>query len=126
MLKAHIKRGQVIEAQELLREMSSHGLQASKVTYHEILNSMVASRDKKSAWHLLDEMREAGVTINSVTCSIMLKFLTDRASPSEIEQTMGLLDTLEESVDEVLFSSVVEACMRIKQLHFLSDLMQKY
>merc|ERR1719409_357280 len=126
MLKAHIKRGQVNEAQELLREMSSRGLQASKVTYHEILNSMVASRDKKSAWRLLDEMREAGVTINSVTCSIMLKFLTDRSSPSEIQKTMGLLDTLEEPVDEVLFSSVIEACLRIKQLHFLSDMMQKY
>merc|ERR1719487_681342 len=39
---------------------------------------------------------------------------------------MGLLDTLEEPVDEVLFSSVIEACIRIKQLHFLSDMMQKY
>ena len=71
-------------------------------------------------------MREAGVTINAVTCSIMLKFLTDRSSPSEIEKTMGLLDTLQEPVDEVLFSSVIEACIRIKQVHFLSDMMKKY
>merc|ERR1719463_431942 len=87
---------------------------------------MVKSRDKKTAWHLLNEMREAGVTINAVTCSILLKFLTDRSSPSEIERTMGLLDTLEEPVDEVLFSSVVEACIRIRQVHFLSDMIQKY
>merc|ERR1719324_51503 len=56
----------------------------------------------------------------------MLKFLTDRSSPSDIEKTMGLLDALEEPVDEVLFSSVVEACIRIKQVHFLSDMIQKY
>merc|ERR1719191_928026 len=87
---------------------------------------MGTNRDKKNMWRLLDEMREAGVTINSVTCSIMLKFLTDRASPTEIDKTMGLLDALEEPVDEVLFSSVVEACIRIKQVHFLSDMIQKY
>merc|ERR1719271_2264583 len=76
MLKAHIKRGQVNEAQELLREMVGRGLQASKVTYHELLNAMVTNRDKKNTWRLLDEMREAGATINSVTCSILLKSLT--------------------------------------------------
>merc|ERR1719453_2971586 len=80
----------------------------------------------KNTWRLVDEMREAGAAINAVTCSIVLKSLTDRSSPSEIERTMTLLDTLEEPVDEVLFSSVVEACIRIKQLHFLSDMMQKY
>jgi hypothetical protein len=37
---------------------------------------------------------------------------------------MGLLDSLEEPVDEVLFSSVVEACIRIKQVQFLSDMIQ--
>merc|ERR1712100_98715 len=65
MLKAHIKRGQVNEAQELLREMPARGLTASKVTYHELLNMMVTNRDKKNTWRLLDEMREAGVTMNS-------------------------------------------------------------
>merc|ERR1719191_2582104 len=77
-------------------------------------------------WCLLNEMREAGVTMNSVTCSILLKSLTDRSSPSEIEKTMGLLDTLQEPVDEVFFSSVIEACIRIKQVHFLSDMMKRY
>merc|ERR1719453_1885884 len=80
----------------------------------------------KSTWRLVDEMREAGITMNSVTVSILLKALTDRSSPSEIDKTMGLLNTLEEPVDEVLFSSVIEACIRIKQLHFLSDMMQRY
>merc|ERR1719191_1624151 len=86
---------------------------------------MGTNRDKKNMWRLLDEMREAGVTINSVTCSILLKSLTDRSSQSEIQKTMGLLDTLEEPVDEVLFSSVIEACIRIKQLHFLSVMREK-
>jgi pentatricopeptide repeat protein len=125
ILKAYVKKGQIGEAQELLREMASHGLSASKVTYHELLNAMVTNRDKKSTWRLLDEMREAGLTINSVTCSILLKSLTDRSSAAEVQKTMGLLDTLEEQVDEVLFSSVIEACIRIKQVHFLSEMIQR-
>merc|ERR1719420_1423781 len=72
LLKAPLKKGQVDEAQSLLREMSSRGLQASKVTYHELLNAMVTNRDMKGAWRLLDEMRERGITMNSVTCSILL------------------------------------------------------
>ena len=38
--------------------MSSRGLQASKVTYHELLNAMVKNRDIKGTWRLVDEMRE--------------------------------------------------------------------
>jgi pentatricopeptide repeat protein len=52
MLKAYIKRGQISEAQELLKEMAGQGLKASRVTYHELLNSMVTNRDRKNAWHL--------------------------------------------------------------------------
>jgi len=126
LLKAHLKKGQVDEAQVLLREMSSRGLQASKVTYHELLNAMVKNRDMRGTWKLVDEMRDAGVSMNSVTVSILLKSLTDRSSRSEIQKTMGFLETLEEPVDEVLFSSVIEACIRIKQLNFLSDMIAKY
>merc|ERR1719473_307742 len=64
--------------------------------------------------------------MNSVTCSILLKTLTDRSHQSEIQKTMGFVKSLDEPVDEVLFSSVIEACIRIRQLHFLSDMMQKY
>merc|ERR1719352_213471 len=44
----------------------------------------------------------------------------------DVRRVMDLIEELEESIDEVLFSSVIEACIRIKQLELLSDLMRRY
>merc|ERR1719324_197669 len=71
-------------------------------------------------------MRGAGVRANSVTCSILLKSLAAHSHPSDVEKVIRLIDEVEEAIDEVLFSSVIEACIRIKQLDVLSDLMRRY
>merc|ERR1719213_686436 len=39
---------------------------------------------------------------------------------------MDLIDRMEEPMDEVLFSSVIEACIRVRQLDLLSAKMRKY
>merc|ERR1719231_2242516 len=39
---------------------------------------------------------------------------------------MELLEQTEEPMDEVLFSSVIEACVRTRRLDLLSDMMWKY
>jgi pentatricopeptide repeat protein len=43
-----------------------------------------------------------------------------------VKRVLGLIDNVEETIDEVLFSSVIEACIRIRQLDVLSDLMRRY
>jgi len=40
--------------------------------------------------------------------------------------TMELLQEIEEPMDEVLFSSVIEACIRSRRLDLLSDMMRRY
>merc|ERR1719491_147050 len=71
-------------------------------------------------------MHEAGVRANPVTCSILLKSLTAHAGAADIRRVIGLVEEIEEPIDEVLFSSVIEACIRIRQLDLLSDLMRRY
>merc|ERR1719491_384667 len=71
-------------------------------------------------------MHEAGVRANPVTCSILLKSLTAHAGAADIRRVITLVEEIEEPVDEVLFSSVIEACIRIQQLDLLSDLMRRY
>ena len=39
---------------------------------------------------------------------------------------MGLLDKMQELMDEVLFASVIEACIRIRQLDQLWSRIQRY
>merc|ERR550514_918735 len=64
-------------------------------------------------WEVVEEMKQAGVKPNHVTCSILLKGLNGTSSQQDVLATMELLNNMEEPMDEVLLSSVVEACVRI-------------
>mmetsp|Transcript_36865 Transcript_36865/g.118864 ORF Transcript_36865/g.118864 Transcript_36865/m.118864 type:complete len:483 (-) Transcript_36865:109-1557(-) len=77
-------------------------------------------------WSVVEEMQAAGVKPNSVTCSIILKSLTGFSQPADLSRVIELIDSIEESIDEVLFSSVIAACIRIKQMDLLSELMKRY
>jgi pentatricopeptide repeat protein len=126
LLKSYLAKGFTQEAHALLKEMTAAGLQANKVTFNELLHAKVLAKDPRGLWNLVEEMQHAGVRANSVTCSILLKSLTVASDPKDVRRVLGLIDTVEESIDEVLFSSVIEACIRIKQLDLLSDLMRRY
>jgi len=126
MLKAYLARGLTKEAQDLMKEMTERGLQANKVTYNELLHAKVTAKDRHGLWDLVKEMHDAGVHANSVTCSILLKSLTVHSPAADVKRIVDLIDEVEEPIDEVLFSSVIEACIRIKQLNLLSDLMRRY
>eukprot|EP00928_Gymnodinium_smaydae_P013511 TRINITY_DN14925_c0_g1_i1.p1 TRINITY_DN14925_c0_g1~~TRINITY_DN14925_c0_g1_i1.p1 ORF type:complete len:1086 (-),score=258.09 TRINITY_DN14925_c0_g1_i1:259-3516(-) len=126
MLKAHLGRGNTQAARALVQDMAERGLQPNKVTYNELLHSKVMAKDHKGIWGIIDEMHASGVKANSVTCSILLKSLTDRSESEDVRRIVDLIDEVEEPIDEVLFSSVIEACIRIRQLDLLSDLMRRY
>ena len=57
-------------------------------------------------------MLGAGLKVILITCSILLKSLSKRSGESEVACVIALVDDSEESTDEVLLSSTVEACTR--------------
>merc|ERR1719420_1262913 len=126
LLKAYLKQGQIVKARKLLSEMAESDIQANQVTYNEMLNALVAVKDRKEMWGLVREMNAMGMRPNSVTCSIILKSLTAHSAPEDVRQAMSLIDNLHEDMDEVLFASVVEACVRVGQLDLLSSKLQQY
>merc|ERR1719191_2142307 len=126
MLKMSLREGKHAEAQQLLQEMRNHGLQPNKITYNELINTKVEAGDRRGVWDLVKEMKSTGVSPNSVTCSILLKTLTAKSTKQDLRLTMDLVDRMEDAMDEVLFSSVIEACLRVGQLDLLSRQMQKY
>jgi pentatricopeptide repeat protein len=71
-------------------------------------------------------MTAKGIRANSVTCSIILKSLTGHSAAADVKQAMELIDNMEEDMDEVLFASVIEACVRVGQLELLSAKLQQY
>jgi len=126
LLKAHLRGGQLAKARAMLDEMSAAGIKANQVTYNEMLNAMVGVKDRKGMWTLVGDMAEQGMRPNSVTCSIILKSLAGHSAPQDIRRAMDLIDRMSEDMDEVLFASVIEACVRIGQLDLLSQKLQQY
>jgi pentatricopeptide repeat protein len=126
MLKSYLRGGMVDEASQLLQEMTDRGLSANNVTYNELLNAKVQSKDRRGMWQLLEQMQAARVKPSGVTCSILLKSLTVNSHSVDVTRTMDLIDQMDEPMDEVLFSSVIEACIRVGQLDLLSAKMRTY
>jgi len=126
LLKAYLKIGQIGKARALLAEMSENDIQANQVTYNELLNALVTTKDRKEMWGLVREMSSIGMRPNAVTCSIILKSLTAHSAAEDVRQAMALIDNMHEDMDEVLFASVVEACVRVGQLDLLSSKLQQY
>merc|ERR1719214_325590 len=126
LLKSYLHSNRSDEAHRLLKEMVQRGLPANKVTYNELLNAKVASKDRRGMWKVIEDMKAANCTPNAVTCSILLKALTEHSHIQDVTATMEVLQQMDEPMDEVLFSSVIEACIRIHRLDLLSDMMRKY
>merc|ERR1719375_2797225 len=126
LLKAYLKQGQIVKARKLLSEMAENNIEANQVTYNEMLNALVGVKDRQEMWALVREMNSMGMRPNSVTCSIILKSLTAHSATDDVRQAMALIDNLHEDMDEVLFASVIEACVRVGQLDLLSSKLQQY
>merc|ERR1719231_1800829 len=128
LIKAHLQLGNFARAHALIDEMKQKGLQPNEVTYNELINAMVTIGGEKSrsdVWDVVAEMHEANVKPNQVTCSILLKCLNANSNERNIGRTMELINTIDESMDEVLLSSVVEACIRIGKPELLSATLQR-
>jgi len=126
LLKAFLKAGCIQKARNLLSEMTTNGIAPNKVTYNEMLNALVNIKDRRGMWQLISDMAAKGMYPNSVTCSIILKSLTATSDPSSVARAMELIDTMDDDMDEVLFSSVIEACVRVGKLDLLSAKLQQY
>jgi pentatricopeptide repeat protein len=124
MMKGYIGAGLEGEARKLLVELSEKGLMATRTSYHGLLNARVNARDFISAWKLVAEMQAAGICPNAVTCSILLKGKMNTLS--DVSRVLALIDAMEEPMDEVLFLSVVEACIRTGRLDLLSRQTEKF
>jgi len=122
LIKPHLLSGNFKKARGLMDEMKREGHQPNRVTFNELLNAMVGPRSQGNSyrdgnrpqiWEVVDEMKAADVKPNQVTCSILLKSLSESSNQTDVLKTMELINSMEEPMDEVLLSSVVEACVRI-------------
>merc|ERR1719487_1289752 len=124
MMKGCLASGQESVAKSLLVEISQKGLTPTRASYHGLLNARVNAKDFPAAWRLVSDMQANGLSPNAVTCSIMLK--NRQTPPGEVSRVLVLIDAMDEPMDEVLFLSIVEACIRTGRLDSLSRQMGKF
>jgi pentatricopeptide repeat protein len=124
MMKGYIANGQEGAAKKLLAELSQKGLSATRLSYHGLLNARINARDFDAAWKLVSDMQADGISPNAVTCSILLK--GKMCSLSDVSRVLQLIDAMDQPMDEVLFLSVVESCIRTGRLDLLSRQTEKF
>jgi len=124
LIKAHLQGGNLDKARSLMEELKKEGLEPNRVTFNEVINALVVKGGesrRKQMWDVVEEMTTAGVKPNQITISILLKCLNSYSGERDIAKTMDLITTMEEPMDEVLLSSVVEACVRIGKPDLLAS-----
>mmetsp|Transcript_4426 Transcript_4426/g.11413 ORF Transcript_4426/g.11413 Transcript_4426/m.11413 type:complete len:1020 (-) Transcript_4426:249-3308(-) len=120
MVKAYLHSHDVRRARACVDSMRKAGHAPNCVTYNELIDATI-KKDIKTAWAFVEEMKADGLHPNHVTCSILLKSIQPNSPHSDIERTINVLDNMPDAMDEVLLSSVCEACIRVGR----GDLLQK-
>mmetsp|Transcript_82371 Transcript_82371/g.150758 ORF Transcript_82371/g.150758 Transcript_82371/m.150758 type:complete len:675 (-) Transcript_82371:31-2055(-) len=112
LLHGYLANGDMRKTQQTLEMMRATGLQPNLATFNELLDVAV-KKSPKQIWTLIDEMGTFSAKPDRITCTILLKTIqTNSTSAANVERILAILDGLGEDVDEVLFSSAVEACLR--------------
>jgi len=123
LIKAHLRREHYDRARDLMGDMRKAGCSPNHVTYNELINALVRNepdnRRGHAVWEVVEEMKASGVRPNRITCSILLKSLRAKSPFGDVMRTMELTDSMDEPMDEVLLSSVVEACVRVGKPNLL-------
>jgi pentatricopeptide repeat protein len=88
---------------------------------HNELLAVAFQKNCKNVLQLLDKMMAVGMKPNNVTCSILLKASDPTASSAILDKALGLVDAMDDDMDELLLVSVIEAHIRMGR----SDLVRK-
>uniref|UniRef100_A0A7S1SFT1 Pentacotripeptide-repeat region of PRORP domain-containing protein n=1 Tax=Alexandrium catenella TaxID=2925 RepID=A0A7S1SFT1_ALECA len=122
IIKKLLRCGELDKARGVIEAMRAAGgsLLPNAVTFNEFIDAVI--RDNTvAAWQLVDEMKACGLKPTGITASILLKSVQKNCKDGELERCMEVADALKDEMDEVLLSSLCEACIRADR----ADLLRK-
>jgi pentatricopeptide repeat protein len=111
LIKSCIQRGDLKRGREIVDVMQAAGVTPNAVTFNELLNALIKT-NRDGAWKLIGEMKEHGVKPDLVTCSILLKTIRQGSRVEDIQRILDLIEASGDPMDEIVLSSVCEACVR--------------
>jgi len=124
ILKARLQTNDLRRARATVEEMRKEGVEPNLVTFNELLNAAVQTSPEK-AWGFVQEMQSLGLQPSSTTCSIILKAIQRNTRPADVVKTFALVESMSDGMDEVLLSSVCEACVRAGRADLVMEQLAK-
>mmetsp|Transcript_43803 Transcript_43803/g.76270 ORF Transcript_43803/g.76270 Transcript_43803/m.76270 type:complete len:682 (-) Transcript_43803:94-2139(-) len=109
-LHGHLAHGNMLKVQRAMEAMRSLGLLPRVSIFNELL-AVAVKKCPKQVWDLVDEMKICGAKPDRITCAILLKTVQASPKSAQLERILALLHDIDGDMDEILFSSVVEACL---------------
>lgn len=128
LIKAHLRHEDYEAARSVMETMRKAGCIPNVVTYNELIHALVRSEKeihRSQVWDVVDEMKISGVSPNRITCSILFRSLKARSPQTDVVRTMELTESMVEPMDEVLMSSLIEACVRIGKPGLLTEKLEQ-
>jgi len=121
LVKSLMAAGETSFAEQMLQDASTLGLPVCASCYHILLLPYVVAGNRRAAWCLVAKMHNANVEPTLFTCSILLKMTTTRAHAADLLRIMELVKAIRAPVDNILLSSITDACMKTARLDLLMD-----
>jgi pentatricopeptide repeat protein len=128
LLKGYCATGDWYGAKKFLGEMEQVGVPPNDVSYNCLINAAVSSGNFRGAWETIDLMESNGVKSDRYTISIIMKAVEKMKNPNDVTRALALLDQTNLNVcsDEIMFNSVLEAWIRLRDFRRLEGLLMGY
>lgn len=129
LMKGHLGQNNLEAVRRLFAEMDasgSRGIPPNRYTYHSVLSALGQGGDRAAIWAIVNEMQEYGIRPDKVTCSILLKSVCSPLQVGDLRRIVELVDVCEKPTDDVLFSALLEACIRTGSHDLLWEQMEDF
>jgi len=128
MIKGHCIIGNLANAQKALREMEVAGIAPDAASFSCLLSGASKAMNFQETLNILDEMDKRRIPLDSYVTSIMMQLSRKLPNKREAMQALAILDRPDVRIfeDEVVFNTVLDACIFRRDLNRLSRAVDGY
>jgi pentatricopeptide repeat protein len=114
------------DASMILQEMRDLELRPNQITYNSLINFAISKGKVDEAWSFVENMEKESMPVDHFTCSIMMKGLRHSSAPTDVDRTLGLIERSAVTPDEVLVNTLLDACIRLKDVQRLTAALKTF
>jgi len=128
LMKGHCAHGDLKKAWSVFSDMEKAGITPDSASFNCLISTAVTAGNISEVWATLAEMDRRGVRVDQYTVSIMMKASRKSSDPRDADRALAVLDRAGVDVcqDEVLFNTVLDACIHRRQRTRLAKAIDTY